>query len=81
MGKIIVTQLQENAIELYKEEGKTIEQFIWFAHVWTSQFSPLKDLTVDDMARILYEPDSYEVECHLTKEESLWAAHYESNQL
>lgn len=62
MTKIILTQVQAKAIELYKQAGTTIEEFARFAHVWKSDFSPLKGLTVDQMARILYETGSFEVE-------------------
>lgn len=62
MPKIMINEEQNKAIEMYKQQGNTLRQFVKFSHVWDSPFSPLKGFTVDDMARIIYEPGSYEVQ-------------------
>lgn len=61
MAKIVISEEQNKAIEIYKKQGSSLQQFTKFSHIWNGPFSPLKSFTVDELARILYEPNSYEV--------------------
>lgn len=62
MEKIKITQAQRDAIEQYKNNGHNLNIFVASRRGFHSQYKPLKEMTVDDMARLLYEPNSYEVE-------------------
>lgn len=61
MGKVKITQEQAEAIEDYKRFG-SLEYFAISRHEFTYEYKSLKTLSIDEMARILYKPDGYEIE-------------------
>lgn len=61
--KVKLTREQVDAIEKYKSQGHNLAVFV--AHGKTGfhgELEPLRTLSIDEMGRLLYEPDSYEVE-------------------
>ncbi len=60
--KVVLTQEQADAAERYKKDGHKMAEFVAHAHSFHGAYEPLKAIGIDDMARFLYEPNSYEVE-------------------
>lgn len=61
--KVKITQEQADAIEKYKSNGHKLKEFVVHGERgFHGYYEPLKGLPIDDMARLLYEPDSYEIE-------------------
>lgn len=60
--KIVITVEQDKAIGDFKKLNQNLYDFAHYKQSYGSKLSPLKYLTIDQMARILYEPNSYEVE-------------------
>lgn len=63
IGKITLTQEQAAAIEKYKADGHNLAVFVSHGkRGFHGELQSLRELTVDEMGRLLYEPNSYEVE-------------------
>lgn len=62
MDKIIISKDQEGALVFYKTMCGTLEEFAKYRDKLIDAYKPLASLSVDEMARLLYEPDSYEVD-------------------
>lgn len=64
INKIQLTQEQIEAVERFKElgYGYGMLHFSKGKGHYTDSYKPLNNLTLDEMARILYEPNSYELE-------------------
>lgn len=62
MSKVKLTREQERALEVYKGYGEDLETFIEWKDTWSNTYEPLKKLTLDEMARLLYQEGSYEIE-------------------
>lgn len=60
--KIILTVEQEKSLNGFKMRNMGIEEFLGIKGMWAKELSPLKTVTVEEMARILYEPNSYVVD-------------------
>lgn len=64
--KVKLTREQAEALELYKANtGKDlgwVQYFVEYRHCFNYEYLPLKGFTFDEFARVLYLPDSYEVE-------------------
>ncbi|GIO18107.1 hypothetical protein J18TS1_12070 [Oceanobacillus oncorhynchi subsp. incaldanensis] len=70
MEKVKLTQEQENCIhELLNNQGRSpkyvlvthIECTFFKSDAWAEKFKCFNNLSVDDMAKVLYTPNSYEV--------------------
>lgn len=77
MEKIIITQEEKKALEVYNENSFNLEQYIRDKKSWTQEFAPLTKFSVDQMARLLYEPNSYEIEQPKVKVGE-WVSHKKS---
>lgn len=62
MEKVKLTQEQADSVEIYKEYGHNLAVFVANHRGFHSELEPLKTIPIDDMARILYQPNSYEVD-------------------
>lgn len=60
--KVKITPEQLDAILRYKKSGLDLKNYLDHKCFWIDSFSSLKDLKIDDFARLLYEPNSYVVE-------------------
>ena len=60
-NKIQLTVQQEKAIKLYKKSDLDLANFVSNRKKWSIYYVSIKDLEIDDFARLLYEPNSYEV--------------------
>lgn len=62
MEKVKLTREQAEAFKGFKAGNFKLIDFIESREYWSNAFEPLKDIAVDKFARMLYEPDSYEVD-------------------
>jgi len=63
-NKIQITEEQAEALESFKNfvyGGGYIEHFVTVRDNWVDKYKPLKDFTVDEFARLMYEPNGFEV--------------------
>ncbi|QJI52382.1 hypothetical protein [Psychrobacillus phage Perkons] len=60
--KVKITHEQLKALEEFKKYSNSLQYFINNRKDWNNVYAPLKDFAVDEFARLLYEPNSYEVE-------------------
>lgn len=69
--KVKVTEVQAKALQLFRNEGGTVKQFVKFNHIWTNDFSPLKNISVEQMKigfEVGFEIDENEIEHDKTGE-------------
>lgn len=57
-----ISQEQENALLEFKKNNSTLEGFSTQRQTYSNRYKPLKHFSLDEFARLLYEPDSYVVD-------------------
>lgn len=60
--KVKLTQEQVEALKIYKEAGHNLAVFAANRRGFHGPYESLKILSIDELGRVLYEPNSYEVE-------------------
>lgn len=61
-GKVKLTSEQAVALEIYKKDGFNLAVFVANWRGFNGELESLKTLSVDEMARVLYGSDGYEIE-------------------
>lgn len=60
--KVKLTQEQADALKIYKDAGHNLAVFAANRRGFHGPYESLKTLSIDELGRVLYEPNSYEVE-------------------
>lgn len=60
--KVKLTHEQAEAFKIYKEAGHNLAVFAANSRGFHGHYESLKTLSIDELGRILYEPNSYEIE-------------------
>lgn len=61
MEKVVLTKNQLTELEAMKKMNYTIEQWHRNKHNPNHPYSVIHDLSIDELAKVLYSPDSYEI--------------------